>query len=144
MARYANMCRLIVEIEGADQETLRQAGLAVIALCEEAGVHPADAADAMHDICECISLELPVSRKSRKADKIWARANDLAREICCAGWPADRLPREPLRIHYYHLTADGKELPVEAETLDGLIQAGLEYEKARPREGAGQSGRKRP
>lgn len=111
MARDANMCRLIVDIDDVDAETLRQAALAVITLCKSTGVHPADAADAGLDICECLSLGIPVAADAYESAQVWDQANDLAREICCPGWPTDCLPREPLRMHYYHLTAKGEELP---------------------------------
>jgi len=87
--------QLLVRVPGASPEEVHKGGLAAMAVFQEAGVTPLDAAEASF---AREGWDLPgfdpdyegYSAEEAEIANLWDEAAAKAAEVACADWPADR------------------------------------------------------
>jgi hypothetical protein len=87
--------QLLVRVEGATPEEVHRGGLAAMAVFEQAGITPLEAAEASfaREGWDLSGFDLDYegySAEEAEIANLWDEAAAKAAEVACADWPADR------------------------------------------------------
>jgi hypothetical protein len=99
--------QLLVRVEGASAEEVHKGGLAAMAIFEQAGVTPLQAAEASFarngwDLSGFDDEYEGYTTEDSEIAHLWHEAAVKAAEVACATWPADRKRPESAVLEIVH------------------------------------------